>query len=144
MLAIAGEFINEGFGDGSILTLLPNEGSDFGDIASSRFTVDEPWHSTRRSLLEAIKAVACELAHLLSGELASFSLSGVERSTKLHGLDLVDSMANGVLGRREPSGGKFRLHPLGCVRCKFNFHRAYSFYNHSLIEDLSQIRRAAT
>jgi len=126
MLAIAGEFINEGFGDGSILTLLLNEGCDFGDIASSRFTVDEPWHSTR-SLLEAIEVIACELAHLLSGELASFSLSGVERSTKLHSLDLVDSMANGVLGRQEPSGGKFRLHPLGCVRCKFNFHCACSF-----------------
>src|SRR6266436_1083065 len=85
------------------------------------------WHSTRRSLLEAIEVIACELAHLLSGELASFSLSGVERSTKLHCLDLVDSMANGVLGRQEPSGGKFRLHPLGCIRCKFNFHRACSF-----------------
>ncbi len=98
MLAIGGEFINEGFGDGPIPTLLLNEGGDFGDIASSRFTVDEPWHSTRRSLLEAIEVIACVLAHLLSGELASFSLSGVERSTKLHSLDLVDSVANGVLG----------------------------------------------
>src|SRR5260370_40961000 len=96
-------------------------------MASSRFAIDEPRHSARRASLEAVKVIACELAHLLRGELASFSLSGVERSTKLHGLDLVDSMANGVLGRPEPSGGKFRLHPLGCVRCKFNFHCACSF-----------------
>jgi hypothetical protein len=98
MLAIAGEFINEGFGDGSILTLLLNEGCDFGDIASSRFAIDEPRLSARRDSLEAVEVVACILAHLASGELASFSLGGVECGAKFGGLDLVDSVANGVLG----------------------------------------------
>jgi hypothetical protein len=98
MLTIAGELVYEGFSDGAILTLLLNEGCDFGDIASSRFTIDEPWHSTCRSLLEAVEVVACVLAHLVSGRLASFSLGGVECGAKFGGLDLVDSVANGVLG----------------------------------------------
>jgi hypothetical protein len=127
MLTIAGEFVNEGFGDGTILTLLVDKGRDFRDVASSRFTIDKPWHSTRRSLLEAIEVVACILAHLVGGELASFSLGGVERGAKFGGFDLVDSMANGVLGCQKPPCGKLRLNPLGCIRCKFNFHRACSF-----------------
>src|SRR5216684_7454575 len=102
MLAIAGELFYEGFGDGAILTLLLNEGGDFRDVASSRCTIDEPWHSTRRSLLEAVEVVACILAHLASGEPASFSLGGVECGAKFGGLDLVYSVANGVLGRQEP------------------------------------------
>jgi hypothetical protein len=106
---------------------LLDKGRDLRDITSSRFTIDEPWHSTRRSLLEAIEVVARVLAHLVSGEAASFSLGGVERSAKFGGLDLIDSVANGVLRRQKPPGGKLRLHPLGCVRCKFNFHGTCSF-----------------
>src|SRR6266446_10708057 len=127
MLAIAGELFYEGFGDGAILTLLLDEGGDFRDVASSRCTIDEPWHSARRGLLEAVEVIACMLAHLLCGEPPAFSLGGVERGAKFRYLDLVDSMADCVLGCQKPPGGKLRLNPLGCIRCKFNFHRACSF-----------------
>src|SRR5712692_775043 len=56
---IAGELVDEGLGDGAILTLLRDKGRDFCDVASRRFAIDKPWHSTRRSLLEAVEVVAC-------------------------------------------------------------------------------------
>jgi hypothetical protein len=112
MLTIAGEFVYEGFGHGAILTLLLEKGRDFRDVASSRFAIDELRHSTCWSLLNAVEVIACILTHLLGGDPPSFSLGGVERGAKLRDLDLVDSMANGVLGGQKPPGGNPRLDPL--------------------------------
>ena len=127
MLAIAGELFYEGFGDGAILTLLLDKGRDFRDVASSRFAINEPRHSARRGPLKAVEVIACILAHLLGGVPPAFSLGGVERGAKFRRPDLVDSMANGVLGREKPPGGKLGLNPSGCIRCKFNFHCTCSF-----------------
>jgi hypothetical protein len=127
VLAVAGELVYESFGHSAILTLSLNECRDLRDIASSRFAINEPRHSTRRSMLEAIELIACILAHFLGGEAPSFGFSGIKRGAKFRDFDLVDSMANGVLGRQKSTGGKLRLNPLGCVWCKFNFHCAFSF-----------------
>jgi hypothetical protein len=98
MLTIAGELVYEGFSDSAILTLLLDKGGDFHDVASSRCAINEPRHSARQGLLELVEVIACMLAHVISGEPPAFSLGGVERRAKFRYLDLVDSMANGVLG----------------------------------------------
>jgi len=85
MLTIAGELVYEGFSDGAILTLLLDKGGDFRDVASSRCAINEPRHSARQGLLEAVEAIACMLAHLIGGEPppSASAASSVARSSAI-------------------------------------------------------------
>src|SRR5262249_32405210 len=102
----------------AILAFSLNKIRDFRDIVPRLSAIDEPRHLPLRCLLDAIKVFVRVLAHLVGAKLAALGLRRVKRCANLHDLDLVDRIANCILGGPKTSRCDLHLDPPRYVRRK--------------------------
>jgi hypothetical protein len=124
VLAIIREFVYEGVGDCAALALALDIGGDLGYVAANGGPVNEARHLTGERLVQTVKVLARVAADVLGSEAAAFSFRCGKLGAKLNELRLIDGVANSILGRGEAAGCKLGLHPLGSIRCEFDFQDA--------------------